>query len=447
MFGRVLVANRAEIACRIVRTLHRLGIGSVAVYSDPDVGAKHVREADRAVRIGEAPAPASYLNPAAIVRAAMESGAEAVHPGYGFLSENAMFARAVTGAGLAWIGPPPEVLELTGDKVAARAAFEASGFPVLPGAGPFAEPAEAVAAGRRLGFPLMVKAVMGGGGIGMGVADDEPSLRAAAETASSRGARFFADPSIYVERFVPRARHVEVQILADDGATVHLWERECSVQRRHQKVIEESPSPALDDDLRTAMCEAAVRSMEAIGYRGAGTVECVLTPEGEFFFLEVNARIQVEHPVTEVRFGVDLVDEQLRIAAGEGMSMTAPPPTAGHRDDPSPAHAIEFRIYAEDPRTFLPSPGRIGRLDLDRASRWRCDFGYDEGDDVPMFYDPLIGKLVVSEPGREIAIDASRAALGGLRIEGLKTNVPALLSVLEDARFVSGRYDTGLLGK
>jgi acetyl-CoA carboxylase biotin carboxylase subunit len=368
------VANRAEIACRIFRTLRRLGIESIAVYSDADAGAKHVRESDRALRIGESPAPASYLNPAAIVGAALEAGAEAVHPGYGFLSENAMFARAVIGAGMTWIGPPPEVLELTGDKVAARAAFEASGFPVLPGAGPFTEVDEAVEAGVEVGFPLMVKAVMGGGGIGMGMATEEASLRAAVETASTRGARFFADPSVFVERYVANARHIEVQILADDERTIHLYERECSVQRRHQKVIEETWSHALDRDLRRRMCNAAVRSMKAIAYRGAGTVECVLTPEREYFFLEVNARLQVEHPVTEVTCHVDLVKEQLRIAAGEGMSLQVTPPRNGH--------AMEFRIYAEDPRTFLPSPGRISRFEFDSPwewHHWRLDFGYDQG--------------------------------------------------------------------
>jgi acetyl-CoA carboxylase, biotin carboxylase subunit len=440
MFRSVLVANRGEIACRIFRTLRRLGIEAVAVYSDADAGAKHVREADQAFRIGESPAPASYLNPAALVDAAREAGAEAIHPGYGFLAESAMFARACLGAGLAWIGPPAEVLDLTGDKVAARRAFAETDFPVLPGAGPFTEPFEAVAAGAKVGYPLMVKAVSGGGGIGMGIAGDEAQLASAVETASTRGARFFADPSVYVERHVPHARHVEVQILADDHRTIHLYERECSVQRRHQKVIEETPSPALDRVLRHSICGSAARSMEKLGYRGAGTVECVLTPEGEFFFLEVNARIQVEHPLTEITTGVDLVEEQLRIASGEGMSLTATPARHGH--------AIEFRVYAEDPRTFLPSPGRIDRLEFDlpwESSQWRLDFGYDAGDEVPMFYDPLIGKVIIHAGDRVNVFHTS--VLEKLHIEGLKTNLPALLAVLQDERFVSGHYDTGLLGK
>ncbi len=440
MFDAVLVANRAEIACRVERTLRRLGIRAVAVYSDADAGAKHVREADEAIRIGEAPPQRSYLNADAVVRAALEAGVEAVHPGYGFLSESAAFSRAVLQAGLAWVGPPPDVLELAGDKVAARQAFERSGFPVLPGVGPCTSAEEAIAAGRELGYPLMVKAVAGGGGIGMGVARDERELAAAVATASSRAERFFGDASVYVERYVPNARHVEVQILADRARTLHLYERECSVQRRHQKVVEETPSPALDPSLRREICTAAVRAMQSIRYLGAGTVECVLTPEREFFFLEVNARLQVEHPVTEMTTGVDLVEEQLRIAAGDGMSLARRPARHGH--------AIEFRIYAEDPRTFLPSPGRIKRLRFSKYQNspesWRADFGCDQGDQVPVHYDPLIGKLVVHGGNRTNAFGQTWA-LDDLRIEGVKTNLPRLREIRDDERFVSGDYDTGLL--
>jgi acetyl-CoA carboxylase, biotin carboxylase subunit len=433
------VANRGEIACRIARTVHRLGAEVVAVHSDADAGAKHVRQADAAVRIGEAPAPLSYLNPAAIVRAALDVDADAVHPGYGFLAESPMFARAVLETGLAWVGPSPEVLGLAGDKVAARQAFAASGFPVLPGAGPFTTPGEAVGAG--LGFPVMVKAVMGGGGIGMGIARDQAELRKAVETAATRGERFFGDASVYLERYVPGARHVEVQVLADEHRTVHLYERECSVQRRHQKVIEETPSPALDRDLRHRLCEAAVRSMRAFGYRGAGTVECILTPDGEFFFLEVNARLQVEHPVTEVTTGVDLVEEQLRIAAGQRISFGERPARNGH--------AMECRVYAEDPTTFLPVPGRIERIDFGPIANrsQRHDFGYESGDEVPMFYDPLIGKVVAWDGDRLNALMEMRMALDDLQVDGLKTNIPALRRILRDERFVSGDYDTGLLGK
>jgi acetyl-CoA carboxylase biotin carboxylase subunit len=443
LFERVLIANRGEIACRVIRTLHRLGIEAVAVYSDADASAKHVREANRAERIGEAPTPASYLNPAAIVEAGLRSDADAVHPGYGFLAESAKFAGAVMDAGLAWVGPSPDVLELTGDKAASRRVFETTGFPVLPGAGPFTSADEAVDAASTVGYPVMVKAVMGGGGIGMGVARDDAELAKAVETASARGSRFFADPSVLIERYVSPARHVEVQVLADEHRTLHLYERECSVQRRHQKVIEETPSPALDRELRKQMCEAAVRSMKEIGYRGAGTVECVLTKDREFYFLEVNARLQVEHPVTEMTCGVDLVDEQLLIAAGEGMSLQGTPPRNGH--------AVECRIYAEDPKTFLPSPGRIKKLRFGESEKvnahTRYDFGYDEGDEVPMFYDPLIGKVVVRGGNRTNAIAQMIAALQDMRLEGPKTNVPALLEAMGDETFRSGNYDTGLLGK
>jgi acetyl-CoA carboxylase biotin carboxylase subunit len=439
VFTKVLVANRGEIACRVLRTLDRLGIAGVAVFSDADAEAKHVREAAESVRIGESPAPVSYLNPAAIVDAALATGAEAVHPGYGFLSENAMFARACADAGITFIGPPPDVLELSGDKVAARKEFDASGFPVLPGGGPYSTPDEAVRASADIGFPVMVKATSGGGGIGMGIAGDEAELAKQVETASTRGERFFADPTVYLERYVPAARHVEVQILADDVRTIHLNERECSVQRRHQKVIEESPSPAVDDALRARICEAAVRSMQAIGYRGAGTVECILTPAGEFFFLEVNARLQVEHPVTELTTGVDLVEEQLRVAAGEGMSLEGPPQPRGH--------AIECRVYAEDPRTFLPAPGTVSRMSIPEGEQRRFDFGYDGGDTVPMFYDPLMGKVIVHGASRREAIAAMTETLRSTAIEGLKTNLPALLDVLMGEPFLTGRYDTGLLGR
>lgn len=408
----------------------------MAVYSDADAGAKHVREADRSVRIGEAPAHLSYLNPAAIVGAALETGADAVHPAYGFLAESPPFARAVADAGLVWIGPAPEVLELTGDKVAAREAFEQSGFPVLPGAGPVSSPDEAVDAAGRLGYPLMVKATVGGGGIGMGVARSEGELRKAVATAASRGERFFADASVLIERYVSPARHVEIQVLADEDRLLHLYERECSVQRRFQKVVEETPSPALDGGLRAQMCEAAVASMGALGYGGAGTVECVLTPQQEYFLLEVNARLQVEHPITEAITGVDLVEEQLRIAAGQGMAV---------QDVPSPdGHALECRIYAEDPDRFLPSPGLISRLEPPGEARW--DAGYDQGDEVPMFYDPLIGKVIVHAGDRDSAVAAMRRSLEALVIEGPKTNVDAHLRVLDDERFLAGSYDTGLLG-
>ena len=440
MFGSVLIANRGEIACRIIRTLRRLGIESVAAHSEADAGARHVRLADRSVAIGPALPQASYLDLEAVIGAARDTGAEAIHPGYGFLSESPALARAAGDAGVAWVGPPPEVLELTGDKVAARRAFQESGFPVLPGAGPLGDADRAARAAEEVGFPVMVKAVAGGGGIGMGVAQDRDALRAAVETASTRAERFFGDPAVYLERYVPRARHVEVQVLADHARTIHLYERECSVQRRHQKVVEESPSPALDQALRDCLCAAAAASMEAIGYQGAGTVECVLTPEREFFFLEVNARIQVEHPVTEMLTGVDLVAEQLRIAAGEGMSFRATPPRNGH--------AVECRVYAEDPETFLPSPGRIEALSFGyEEDDVRYDFGYEAGDEVPMHYDPLIGKVIFHRGSRHDTIRDVAIPLERLRLEGPKTNLPRLVELVRSEAFLSGGYDTGILGK
>ncbi|HYU57975.1 MAG TPA: biotin carboxylase N-terminal domain-containing protein [Actinomycetota bacterium] len=439
MFGRVLVANRGEIAVRVLRTLHELGIDGIAVYSDADANALHVRQADGAVRIGESPAPLSYLNPSAVVQAALDSHCEAVHPGYGFLSENAMFARACEQAGLAFIGPPPAVLELTGDKVAAREAFAGAGFPVLPGGGPYGTGQEALAAVAGIGYPVMVKAVMGGGGIGMGVARDDAELAKQVETASARGARFFADPAVYLERYVDGARHVEVQVLFDRHREgTHLYERECSVQRRHQKVIEEAPSPAVDDALLERMAIAALEAMRLIGYQVAGTVETILTPKGEFFFLEVNARLQVEHCVTEETCGVDLVEAQVRGASGEPLaSLGLPAGRAGH--------AIECRVYAEDPDTFLPSPGTIEKLELPEGVR--CDFGYEAGDEVPMFYDPLIGKVVAHAEDRPATIAAMRSALEALVLEGPKTNIETHLRVLDDDRFVAGDYDTGILGR
>jgi acetyl-CoA carboxylase biotin carboxylase subunit len=431
------VANRGEIACRVIRTLHRLGVDAVAVHSDADHDALHVRRADRAVRIGEGPAPLSYLNPAAVVEAARSADVDAVHPGYGFLAESPRFARAVVDAGLVWIGPPPEVLGVTGDKVAARSAFAATGFPVLPGAGPLTAADHALAAAEEVGYPVMVKAVMGGGGIGMGVAEDPETLPAVVEGASTRGERFFADAGVYLERYVPGARHIEIQVLfGPHGTGLHLYERECSVQRRHQKVLEEAPSPAVDEALLSRMAEAALRSMSAIGYVGAGTVECLLAPDGSFSFLEVNARLQVEHPVTEETCDVDLVEEQLWIAAGEAPSLQDPPPRSGH--------AVECRVYAEDPDRFLPSPGRIDRLVLGEGVRW--DVGYEEGTEVPVHYDPLIGKAVAWGEDRAAALAAMRGALETTLIEGVKTNVATHLRVLSDERFVEGRYDTSLLG-
>ena len=378
--GTLLVANRGEIALRIFRTCRDLGIATVAVVAPDDQGSLHARSADRVVEIG------SYLDPAEHVRAARESGADAIHPGYGFLAENGDFAEAVEAAGLVWVGPPPSALRAGGDKLAAKRTAAAAGVPVLVSG----EPAE-------LGYPLLVKAAAGGGGRGMRIVRAPEELDAALAAASREAEAAFGDGAVFCERYLERPRHVEVQLLADaHGAVVALGERECSVQRRHQKVLEESPSPALGPELRARMCAAAVAFARAIGYRGAGTAEFVLDG-GDFFFLELNARIQVEHPVTELVTGVDLVAEQIRVAAGLPLSCAAAPASG---------HAVEVRLYAEDPRTFLPQAGRIERLRLPTGVR--VDAGVEEGDEVGTGYDPMIAKLIAHGATRAEALDAAR---------------------------------------
>src|SRR6516165_5289490 len=383
MLDSVLVANRGEIARRVLRTARRTGIRAVAVYSDADADLPYVREADEAVHIGPAQPARSYLDAAAILGAARATGAAAVHPGYGFLAENADFARQVIAAGLTWVGPDPEAIEQMGDKIRARNLMERAGVPVSPGTRkPVTDVNAALTEADRIGYPVMVKAAAGGGGIGMGAAADEAGLRSAFETARSRAERFFGSPEILLERFVERARHVEVQILGlADGRVLALGERDCSVQRRHQKVAEETPSPGVSVALREQMLAAAVRAGEAVAYRGAGTVECLVDTEaGSFVFLEMNTRLQVEHPVTELVTGIDLVEQQLLIAAGEPPSFDADSP-------PAPAgHAIELRVYAEDPKRFLPSPGTITAWSEPAGPGVRVDAGYAAGTTVTLFY-------------------------------------------------------------
>ncbi len=442
MFDSVLVANRGEIAVRVIRTVQRLGMRAVAVHSEADAGALHVRLADATVAIGPAAPAQSYLDIARILSAAKETGAQAVHPGYGFLAENAGFARAVAAAGLTWVGPAPEAMEAMGDKVAARNLMSDAGVPVAPGTRQAITDAdEALACGDAIGYPLMVKASAGGGGIGMAVVADQAALRGAFETARTRAERFFGSPAILLERFVPAARHVEVQILGlPDGRVVALGERDCSVQRRHQKVAEETPSPGVDQLLRSRMLAAAVRAGTAIGYLGAGTVEFLVdTAAGaDFFFLEMNTRLQVEHPVTELVTGLDLVEEQLRIAAGQQPTFGAAPPV------PS-GHALELRVYAEDPRRFLPSPGTIRRWVQPVGEGVRVDAGYAEGDTVTPHYDPLLAKLCVWAADRETALKRAADAVDGFVVEGPKTNLPFFVELLADPEFATGTYDTGLI--
>jgi len=423
-----------------------MGIRAVAVYSDADGDLPYVREADEAVHIGPAPPARSYLDAAAIIDAARKTGAAAVHPGYGFLAENADFARQVMAAGLIWVGPDPDAIEQMGDKIRARNLMERAGVPVSPGSRePITDVAAAVAEADRIGYPVMVKAAAGGGGIGMGVAASQSGLAAAFETARSRAERFFGSPEILIERYVERARHVEVQILGlADGRVLALGERDCSVQRRHQKVAEETPSPGVSAALRDRMLAAAVRAGEAVGYRGAGTVECLVNADaGSFVFLEMNTRLQVEHPVTELVTGIDLVEQQFLIAAGEPPSFDAADP-----DSFRPAgHALELRVYAEDPIRFLPGPGKVTEWEEPSGDGVRVDAGYEAGNTVTPFYDPLLAKLCVYGADREQALERARNAVAGFRIAGPKTNLLFHADLLASPEFAGGGYDTSLVSK
>jgi acetyl-CoA carboxylase biotin carboxylase subunit len=437
VFESVLVANRGEIARRVIRTVRALGVKAIAIYSEADADLPYVAEADEAVLIGPAQPAKSYLDVDAVMEAARRTNARAVHPGYGFLAENAGFARRVTDDGLIWIGPPADAITAMGDKISARNLMEKAGVPVAAGTRePVPDADAAVAAG--IGYPVMVKASGGGGGIGMSVAYDEAELRKAFETARTRAERFFGNSDILLERFIERARHVEIQILGlADGTVVALGERDCSVQRRHQKVVEETPSPGVGPELRARMLAAAVRAGEAVGYRGAGTVECLVDPVAqEFVFLEMNTRLQVEHPVTELVTGIDLVEQQLLIAAGEPVTFTGAEPRG---------HAIEFRVYAEDPKRFLPSPGDITVWEEPSGDVIRVDAGYQAGNKVTPFYDPLLAKLCVYGADRAQALATARTAVEGFRIEGPKTNLPFFAELLANPEFVSGDYDTGLV--
>jgi acetyl-CoA carboxylase biotin carboxylase subunit len=445
VFESVLVANRGEIARRVIRTVQRMGIKAVAVYSDVDAELPFVKEADEAVLLGAAPPADSYLDVAKVIEAARQSGAGAVHPGYGFLSENAAFAAAVERAGLVWIGPSADAIVAMGDKVAARNRVADAGVPVSPGTRePVNDADDAVAAAGRIGYPLMVKAAGGGGGIGMGIARDEEQLRAAFATARNSAARFFASPDIFLERYVESSRHVEVQILGlADGRVVALGERDCSVQRRHQKVAEETPCPVLTPQVRERMISAAVRAGESVGYRGAGTVEFLLDPKdlpasAEFYFLEMNTRLQVEHPITELVTGVDLVEQQLLAAAGE-------PPTFDPDVVSATGHAIELRVYAEDPKRFFPSPGTITTWAEPSGDHIRVDSGYRQGNTVTQYYDPLLAKLCVHGSDRVEALARAREAVAAFRIDGPKTNLAFFAELLDNPEFVSGVYDTGLV--
>jgi len=446
MFKRVLVANRGEIARRIITACHELGIETVAVYSEADAESPPLAEADRRVCIGGPKSSDSYLNPTAILQAAEQTGAKAIHPGYGFLSENPLFAELCQQLKFSWIGPPAPVIRLMGDKASARRAMKAAGIPVVPGSeGVVQDVREARRLGREIGYPLLLKATAGGGGKGMRRCADESALEESFAQASMEAAKAFGEPGLYLERWIDAGRHIEFQFLADSfGQVIHVGERECSVQRHHQKLIEESPSTVIDPALRAEMGARVCHSMRAVGYVGAGTMEFLRDREGRLYFIEVNTRLQVEHPVTEMVSGLDLGKEQIRIAANQPLSV-------GQEEVRLTGHAIECRINAEDPDAgFRPSPGVIERfeppeLGARAGARVRLDTHVRTGYRIPVFYDSMIGKLIVAGDSRVAAIRAMRRALAELRIDGVKTTIPLHRLLLESTEFCSGSYDTGLL--
>jgi acetyl-CoA/propionyl-CoA carboxylase biotin carboxyl carrier protein len=440
-FTKVLVANRGEIAVRIFRTLRELEIGTVAVYSEIDREALHVRSADEAYLVGAGPAAESYLVADRIVEAAHRAGAQAVHPGYGFLAENAEFARTVEEAGLVWIGPPPSAIELMGSKTAARTRMREAGVPIIPGTTePVASAVDVAALGEEIGYPLLIKAAAGGGGKGMKVVRNADEAAEAFDSARREGEKYFADSAVYVERYLEDPRHVEVQVLADShGAVIHLGERDCTIQRRHQKLVEETPSPAVDDALRHRIGRIAVDAARAAGYRSAGTIEGLLSPEGDYFFMEMNTRIQVEHTVTEMVTGLDLVREQILIAAGEPLSLR-------QEDVALRGHSIECRINAEDPSTgFLPSPGRITAYREPSGPGVRVDSGVEAGSEIAGLYDPMMAKLIVHGVDREHARHRMLRALDEFEIGGVKTLLGFHRALLRHPCFVAGATCEGVV--
>jgi acetyl-CoA carboxylase biotin carboxylase subunit len=438
---KLLVANRGEIAVRIFRACREMGLRTVAVFSDADRRAPHVAMADEAVRLGPAPARESYLSVPAILEAARKTGARLVHPGYGFLAENAGFARACEGAGLTFVGPSAEAIEAMGSKTESRRRMEAAGVPVVPGTmRGAAGPEELAEFGRRHGFPLLLKASAGGGGKGMRRVSSEKELAEAFERVSAEAAAYFGDGAVYAEKLIEGPRHVEVQVVGDaSGRVVAIGERECSLQRRHQKVVEECPSPAVAPPLRQRLCEAAVRAAEAVRYASCGTVEFLLAPDGSFFFLEMNTRLQVEHPVTEEVWGIDLAAEMIAIALGEPLS---------DRPLSQRGHAIECRVYAEDPsRGFAPSPGRIRELRLPGGPGVRNDVGVEAGSVVPVDYDPMLGKLIVHAGDRRAAISLLSRALREYEITGVETTLPLFRALVADGQFREGAFDVQWLDR
>ncbi len=440
MFKKILIANRGEIAVRVIRAARELGVRTAAAYSEADRNCIHVLLADEAYCIGPAPSIESYLSIERIMEAAKGCRAEAIHPGYGFLAENPEFARACEESNIVFVGPNPEAMGAMGDKIFAKESVSKRGVPVVPGSGGIKDLKEAKRAAGEIGYPVLIKAALGGGGKGMRIVNQATQMEEAFKLASQESGAAFGDPTVYVEKLISEPRHIEFQILADNyGNVIHLYERECSIQRRHQKLVEETPSTALDDILRTRMGEAAVEAAKAVGYTNAGTIEFMFEEGGNFYFMEMNTRLQVEHPVTEITTGVDLVKEQLKIASGEKLSFSQD----GIRKEGA---AIECRIYAEDPQnSFLPSPGKIDVLREPSGPGVRVESGVYQGYEIPVYYDPLIAKLITWGRDRDEAIRRMSRALSEYRIVGVKTTAGFHQMVMGDERFVSGKYNTSFI--
>ena len=440
---KILVANRGEIALRVMRTAKRMGIKTVAVYSDADKHAAHVQFADEAVHIGPSPSSESYLQGAKIIQVAKELGVDGIHPGYGFLSENAEFSKLVRAAGITFIGPREDAITVMGSKLAAKDAVKSFDIPMVPGTEHAIDDIkEAIAVAQEIGFPILIKASAGGGGKGMRAVYEEKDLEEQMQLAISEATSAFGDGSVFIERYVTEPRHIEIQVLADQhGKVLHLFERECSIQRRHQKVVEEAPSAVLTPELREEMGQAAIRVAQACNYEGAGTVEFLLDAQNRFYFLEMNTRLQVEHPVTELITGLDLVEQQIRIARGEKLAFD-------QEDLSINGHSIELRVYAEDPlNNFLPSIGTLHNYSEPKGAGIRVDSGYENGNEIPIYYDPMIAKLIVYADTRKGAIELLKKAINNYNIEGIATTLPFGLFVANHDAFVSGQFDTGFVGK
>lgn len=438
---RILIANRGEIASRIIKTCKRLGIETVAVYSDADSEMPYVKEADQSFRIGEPPVNKSYLNMEKLLDIAKQEKVDGIHPGYGLLSENSIFAKKCEEEGFIFIGPSQETIEKMGDKIKAIETMREAGIPVLPGGKKaLASLEDAIREAEIVGYPVMLKASGGGGGIGMGRCENEQALTQLYESTKKRAKAYFGNDDLFIEKYIDNAKHIEIQVFGDQfGNILHLFERNCSVQRRNQKVIEEAASPALSDAVRESMYAAAVAAAKAVHYKNAGTVEFIVDEHDHFYFLEMNTRLQVEHPVTEAVTGIDLVEWQIAAAKGEKLPLL-------QADIRLNGHAIEFRIYAEDPVTYYPSPGKMITFYLPEGNA-RIDTGYSEGNTVSPFYDPMIAKCIFHGPNREECINKAKAYLEKIQIEGIKTNIPYLLDILENDEFISGHYDTNILAK